>query len=83
MPLVEKSSKPTVCLNFHWRFQLSNVSEKNRWGELKEPLVETNFHWWFSLHNRQWKWSIFTDGWCNYIASYNLFHWRFSYTKRQ
>jgi hypothetical protein len=32
--LVEKSSKPTARSTFHWRFPLSNVSERNRWARL-------------------------------------------------
>ena len=33
-PLVEKSSKPAARSTFHWRFPLSNVSERNRWARL-------------------------------------------------
>jgi hypothetical protein len=32
--LVEKSSKPAARSTFHWRFPLSNVSERNRWARL-------------------------------------------------
>jgi hypothetical protein len=29
-PLVEKSSKPAAPINYHWRFQLSRASKKNK-----------------------------------------------------
>lgn len=28
--LVEKSSKPAAPINYHWRFQLSRASKKNK-----------------------------------------------------
>jgi hypothetical protein len=30
LPLVEKSSKPAAPINYHWRFQLSRASKKNK-----------------------------------------------------
>jgi hypothetical protein len=33
-PLVQISSKPAARSTFHWRFPLSNVSERNRWARL-------------------------------------------------
>jgi len=32
--LVQISSKPAARSTFHWRFPLSNVSERNRWARL-------------------------------------------------
>jgi Na+/phosphate symporter len=43
--LVEKSSKPAAPINYHWQFQLSRVSRKNKVGPAWEPPVETYFHW--------------------------------------
>jgi hypothetical protein len=34
VPLVQISSKPAARSTFHWRFPLSNVSERNRWVRL-------------------------------------------------
>jgi hypothetical protein len=33
-PLVQISSKPAARSTFHWRFPLSNVSERNMWARL-------------------------------------------------
>jgi hypothetical protein len=44
--IIEKSSKPAVCLNFHWQFRLSNFSEKTGGVDLR---------------NHQWK-PISTSG---------------------
>jgi hypothetical protein len=55
-PLVQISSKPAARSTFHWRFPLSNVSERNRWAGFK---------------NRQWK-PISTGGYLNTTASGNI-----------
>jgi hypothetical protein len=34
LSLVQISSKPAARSTFHWRFPLSNVSERNRWTRL-------------------------------------------------
>jgi hypothetical protein len=57
LPLVEKSSKPTTPINYHWRFQLPCASKKTMWTQ---------------LGNRKWK-PISTGGCVKITASGNRF----------